>query len=296
MDVEEAIASLGGTGKPTRIRREVSKLSSELSVWYHPPAVMSLAKSSIRSVSRSAIRKAILLIVVGFCVSEFGCQDVGTTWSEEARSPDGNWLATARSQQWGGPGTAYDATTVYLKWVKGSRPPTEVLVFSHQYATMVLKMEWVTATHLEVIYGPSPGPADHVSLDFQVVKCAGIEISVHDLSKETNNSDATAKEDNFSMNECFAKGGLGVVGTNLYIDLKSAKNELQLSAGNKWTGQSTPAQEVVIFFENKILSPQALPDGFDLSKSVVISFEGDKVRFFDFGKMSGGYYKRPRQN
>jgi len=99
-----------------------------------------------------------------------------------------------------------------------------------------------------------------------------------------------------STNECFAKGGLGIVNTNLYIDLKSGRNELQLSAGNKWTGQSTPTQEVVIFYENKILSPQALPDGFDLSKSVVISFEGHKVRFFDFGKMSGGYYKRPRQN
>jgi hypothetical protein len=124
------------------------ELSSELSVWYHAPAVMSLAKSSIRSVGRSAIRKAILLMVVGFCVTGFGCRDVGTTWSDEARSPDGNWLATARSQQWGGPGTAYDATTVYLKWVKGSQAPKEVLEFSHQYATMSLKMEWVTPTHL----------------------------------------------------------------------------------------------------------------------------------------------------
>jgi hypothetical protein len=148
---------------------------------------MTLAKSSIRSVGRFAIRKAILLVVVGFCVSEFGCQDVGTTWSEEARSPDGNWLATARSQQWGGPGTAYDTTTVYLKWVKGSQAPKEVLEFSHQYATMSLKMEWVTPTHLEVTYGPSAKPADHVSLDFQVVKISGIDISVRDLSKEINN-------------------------------------------------------------------------------------------------------------
>jgi hypothetical protein len=84
----------------------------------------------------------------------------------------------------GGPGTAYDATSVYLKWIKGSHPPTQLLEFSHQYATMNLKMEWVTPTHLEVTYGASARPGDHVSLDFQVVKCGGIDISVRDLSSE----------------------------------------------------------------------------------------------------------------
>ncbi len=136
----------------------------------------------------SVIRNAISLIIIGVCALGLGCQDVATTWSAEAQSPDGQWLATARSQQWGGPGTAYDATTVYLKWIKGSQPPTEVLGFSHQYATMTLMMEWVTPTHLNVTYGPSARPGDHVSLDFQVVKCAGIDISVRDLSNETTNT------------------------------------------------------------------------------------------------------------
>jgi hypothetical protein len=79
-------------------------------------------------------------------------------------------------------------TTVYLKSIKGAQPPTQVLVFSHQYATMNLKMEWVTPTHLEVTYGPSERPADHVNLDFQVVECAGINISVRDLSSETTDA------------------------------------------------------------------------------------------------------------
>jgi hypothetical protein len=94
------------------------------------------------------------------------------------------WIASARSQQWSGPGNAYDATTVYLKWIKGSRPPTEVLEFSHQYATMNLEMEWVTPTHLNVTYGPSARPGDQVSLDFQVVKIGGIDISVRQLSSD----------------------------------------------------------------------------------------------------------------
>jgi hypothetical protein len=96
----------------------------------------------------------------------------------------------------------------------------------------------------------------------------------------------------FATNECFAKGGIGIVNEGLYIVVKSGENELRLSAGDRWTGQSSSTPEVVIFFEGRIWSPQVLPDGFDLSKAIVVSFEASKVRFFDFGKMSGGYYRR----
>ncbi len=81
-------------------------------------------------------RKSVLFWVLAACALMCGCPEAckegGTTWTAEARSPDGLWLATARSQQWGGPGTAYDATTVYLKWVRGSQPPIQILGFSHQ--------------------------------------------------------------------------------------------------------------------------------------------------------------------
>jgi hypothetical protein len=77
---------------------------------------------------------------------------------------------------------------VYLKWVKGSQTPVLVMAFSHQFATMNLKMKWLTPMHLEVAYGPSSGPGDHATLDFQAIKCGGIEISARDLSKETTNN------------------------------------------------------------------------------------------------------------
>jgi hypothetical protein len=99
------------------------------------------------------------------------------TWSAEASSPDGLWLAVAKSRQWSGPGNAYDATTVYLKWIKGSQPPIEVLGFSHELGTMNLKMEWITPKHLHVIYGESEKRGDHVNINFQAIKCAGIDIS-----------------------------------------------------------------------------------------------------------------------
>jgi hypothetical protein len=116
------------------------------------------------------------VLAFGVCILVAGCRDI-------ARSPDGHWVATARTQQWGGPGTAYDATSVFLK--QGSQPPTQILGFSHQYATMNLKMTWVTPAHLEVTYGPSERPGDHVSVDLQVVRIAGVDISLRKLSGES---------------------------------------------------------------------------------------------------------------
>ncbi len=132
--------------------------------------------------THSVTSRAFWLLLLEVCLLSVGCQDVAVTWSAEARSPDGQWLASARSQQWGGPGTAYDATTVYLKPIDDSQPETRVLAFSHQYATMKLKMVWLNPKHLDVTYGPSDRPGDHVKLDFRVAQHSGIEISVQDLS------------------------------------------------------------------------------------------------------------------
>jgi len=137
---------------------------------------------SARERGCAGIRKGIPLLIIAGCLSMFGCQDVATTWSAQARSPDGQWVAIARTQQWGGPGTAADGTTVYLKRLRVSQAPIQILEFSQQYARMNLKMEWLTPTHLEVTYGPSERPGDHVDLDFQVVKIAGIDVTVRELS------------------------------------------------------------------------------------------------------------------
>jgi hypothetical protein len=59
---------------------------------------------------------------------------------------------------------------------------------------MNLKMEWLTPTHLNVTYGPSARPGDHADLNFQAIKCAGIEITVTDLSSGMTSSSKQAKE------------------------------------------------------------------------------------------------------
>jgi len=146
------------------------------------PNVWSRVRIKSPQHTRSVAHRMFLLLLFEICLSSLGCQDVATTWSAETRSPDGQWLASARSQQWGGPGTAYDATTVYLKRVAESQAATQVLVFSHQYPTMKLNMAWLDSKHLDVTYGPSDRPGDHVKLDFRVAQHSGIEISVQDLS------------------------------------------------------------------------------------------------------------------
>jgi len=135
----------------------------------------------------SIIRKLILFVIVGLCTCMTGC-DPGTTWSAKVPSPDGSWIATARTLQWGGPGTAYDATEVFLEWNPSTpppfipiKPPLKIIGFSHDYGRIYLKMEWITNKHLEVTYAPSDKPQDHVTLDFQAIKCGDVEISVKEL-------------------------------------------------------------------------------------------------------------------
>lgn len=103
---------------------------------------------------------------------------------------------------------------------------------------------------------------------------------------------AKSKTISFGNNECFAKGGIGIVAPRLFIDLKSAKNELIFGDNTRWTGKAASDSEVAIFFHEKVWSPQTLPRDFDLSKAAVVSFEAHRIRFFNFDKMSGGFYHR----
>jgi hypothetical protein len=109
------------------------------------------------------------------------CGGPTTTSTKEVRSPDGYWAAIARSQQWSGLGNAYDEAVVYLKRLNTSDSPIQILGFSNQSPTMRLDMRWVDSTHFDVAYAENPGSGDRITIDFQVVKCAGIDISTHHL-------------------------------------------------------------------------------------------------------------------
>jgi hypothetical protein len=120
------------------------------------------------------------VIIVGVCLLLSACRSNPTTiWSAEARSPDGHWVASARTDQYRGPGNAGLYTTVELMRTSGQKSPMQVLLLDQQETgEITLKMNWLTPTHLEVAY------TKHPSLDFEAVKCAGIDVSTRPSERD----------------------------------------------------------------------------------------------------------------
>ncbi len=75
-------------------------------------------------------------------------------------------------------GAAYNNSLVRL--IRTSKPSDEITIlsFSNESQVADLKMDWVSPRHLNVTY-PS-----YAELDFQAVKCAGIDISVVEVQRE----------------------------------------------------------------------------------------------------------------
>jgi hypothetical protein len=141
--------------------------------------------NEITGATKGIIRKVSWLLALMVFVMGIGCGTGDTIWSAEARSPDGRWLASAQTVQTGGFGTGITTTDVSLKWINGSDGPQSILVFVHDSKsvpdTIHLSMNWVTPSHLEVTYD------GHARVDFQVVKCGDVEISLRDISKAPTN-------------------------------------------------------------------------------------------------------------
>lgn len=108
------------------------------------------------------------------------------------------------------------------------------------------------------------------------------------------------KTDTFATRREFSKGGIGLLNERLYVVVRTqrtGRNELIVRSTNgseeTWHGRGVMEPEVVFFYEGKVWMPsQTLPDGFDLSRAILVSFEKEKVRFFDFEKEYGAYYSR----
>jgi hypothetical protein len=127
--------------------------------------------------SRAAALKATSLITIAVYVLLSG-GGPKTIWSAEARSPDGHWVASARTDQHSGPGNAGLYTTVEMRRTSGSKSPMEIFLLDYQAAYPFeanVKMIRLTPSHLEMAYNT------HADIDFQAVNCAGIDISVREL-------------------------------------------------------------------------------------------------------------------
>jgi hypothetical protein len=92
------------------------------------------------------------------------------------------------------------------------------------------------------------------------------------------------------------KGGIGIINTELSVVTKSTRNELLFDSRENWIGHSASTPEVVIVFDGKVWTSESLPHGFDKSKSVVVSFDENKISFYNYIRESGGYYGRGNEN
>lgn len=121
-----------------------------------------------------ALARVVSSATILFGALAAGCQDSATVWSTERISPNGQWIAAARTTQYGGPGNAALISTVTLRRVQGRKGEIEILTV-WQEKHMDIGLQWLTPSHLEIVYKQ---PA---TIEFQVTKCAGIDISVRDL-------------------------------------------------------------------------------------------------------------------
>jgi hypothetical protein len=143
--------------------------------------------SKLGHASSSLVIKAVVPLVL--LVFLAGCIKGGseTTWSAESRSPDGKRVASAFTIEQSGFGTGGGGTDVYLNFTTGSQSKLLILAFSDGPSVpggMNVGMNWLSPTHLELTYkGQRP-------LDFQAVKCYGVDISVRDLASAASASDA----------------------------------------------------------------------------------------------------------
>ena len=113
------------------------------------------------------------------------CGEDPTIWSATSRSPNGNWLAVAHTVRHTGPGANGVETIVEIRQSTGLLKHSQrVLAFMNDGGSMDLKMNWVSPSHLEVVYKDDPEV-----LYYQVIKTSGIEISARDLSSRSSSSE-----------------------------------------------------------------------------------------------------------
>jgi hypothetical protein len=106
---------------------------------------------------------------------------------------------------------------------------------------------------------------------------------------------ATSEEfaDMFARQICTRKAGVGQLNGSIFILLaRTEKNEIITPKRDKWVGLNRDQNEAVFVFNDTIFHGNALPKDFELTKSILISFEGDIVRFFNFQSFAGGLFFR----
>jgi hypothetical protein len=136
---------------------------------------MSEARARSRTQALRTCRSALQITLL--CAAAVSCKNVATIWSTESPSPDGLWVATARTDQYSGPGNAAIASSVWLRRTKGRQDEINVFEAEQDTKSIGLTLNWMSPTHLQITY------KEPVNIDFQAIKCGLIDISVQHVQK-----------------------------------------------------------------------------------------------------------------
>lgn len=140
-----------------------------------------------------------LKLILILCVAASGCvnKNNNLVWIETLPSPDGKYIATAKTIQDGGFGSAYIGTEVDLEQAHIPKTQTTVVSFdcggpvprpyildnaANKGGTINLSLKWTSPTELLVSYGGNP------IINFQAIKYQMITIKLEKLkaSKDIN--------------------------------------------------------------------------------------------------------------
>jgi hypothetical protein len=126
-------------------------------------------------------KSSVLPLVLGCSSLLLGCQKNNSEMPiQEVQSPDKHYTASVFTIINAGFGTGYVATFVTLRQ-KGQSKGMEILEFSnnatYRDGITPLDMRWNSSNNLKVTYKGNP------SVDFQSVKCAGVEITLEQESQ-----------------------------------------------------------------------------------------------------------------
>ena len=144
---------------------------SQVLMWGTASVLPVLGSRRVRSVLRSGA-----LLSLGFCLLTISCRNTERTWSAKAKSPDGRYVVTAETLRPSGWGTgAPPVTVVDLNYTSGHQSSSEILTStsnSDEPDAMNVGIIWLSPGLLELTY------KDHPSIEFQAVKCRGVDISI----------------------------------------------------------------------------------------------------------------------
>lgn len=119
-----------------------------------------------------AARRAAVVVLSLAGLAACGANPV-TIATQSARSPDGAWLAVARTDRYSGPGNAGLFELVALIRLRGRRDTIQVLELEAPGPPPIeIQLGWQSATTLRIVYTQA------AAVDLQTIRAAGINIAV----------------------------------------------------------------------------------------------------------------------